>query len=79
MHPEHADPHAITATAPYAVTASAPHAATAHAATAPFSDTEIKSLHAQDVAAGRAVVVLMCSIFLLGVFIYTIVACTIVF
>ena len=47
--------------------------------TEPFSAAEIDSLHKQDIAAGRAVVVLMCSIFLLGVFIYTIVACTIVF
>jgi hypothetical protein len=48
-------------------------------ATGPFSAAEIDSLHKQDIAAGRAVVVLMCSIFLLGVFIYTIVACTIAF
>jgi hypothetical protein len=46
---------------------------------APFSAAEIDSLHKQDIAAGRAVVVLMCSIFLLGVFIYTIVACTVAF
>jgi hypothetical protein len=63
-----------------------PHAASSHAITehphgsAPaFTDAEIDSLHAQDVAAGRAVVVLMCSIFLLGVFIYSIVAWSIVF
>ena len=70
--------HAFTAT---------PHAASSHAfsehphgsAKAPFSPAELDSLHKQDIAAGRAVVALMCSIFLLGVFIYTIVACTIVF
>jgi hypothetical protein len=58
------------------------HASTDHphgSAIEPFSAAEIDSLHKQDIAAGRAVVVLMCSIFLLGVFIYTIVACTIVF
>ena len=58
------------------------HATADHAhgaATAPFTAAEIDSLHKQDIAAGRAVVVLMCSIFLLGVFIYTIVACTILF
>ena len=58
------------------------HAITAHphgSAAAPFSAAEIDSLHKQDIAAGRAVVVLMCSIFLLGVFIYSIVACTVVF
>jgi len=50
-----------------------------HSESSPFSATELDSLHAQDVAAGRAVVVLMCSIFLLGVVIYTIVACSIIF
>jgi hypothetical protein len=50
-----------------------------HAAPAadPFTETELEAMHGQDVAAARAVVVLMCSIFLIGVFIYTIVAVTV--
>lgn len=64
-----------------------PHAAPSHAITEhahgssslPFSEAELDMLHAQDVAAGRAVVTLMCSIFLLGVFIYTIVAITVAY
>jgi hypothetical protein len=40
----------------------------------PFTEAELTAMHGQDVAAARAVVVLMCSIFLIGVFIYTIVA-----
>ncbi|MEI7686357.1 MAG: hypothetical protein WCL32_15160 [Planctomycetota bacterium] len=46
---------------------------------APFTVAELDALHSQDVAAGRAVVVLMCSIFLIGVLIYTIVALSIIF
>ena len=61
--------HAITAT---------PHATSSPGA-APFTDAELDSLHKQDVAAGRAVVVLMCSIFLIGVLIYTVVVCSILF
>lgn len=60
----------------HAITA-APHSGGAHAG--PFTEAELDSLHAQDVAAGRAVVVLMCSIFLLGVLIYSVVAMSIVF
>jgi hypothetical protein len=73
MDPEHA----ITANPPTAPS----HAITEHphGAAAPFTDAEIHSLHSQDIAAGRAVVVLMCSIFLLGVFIYSVVACSIMF
>ena len=65
--------------------AASSHAITAHgsgAATAgevAFSDAEIEMLHRQDVAAGRAVVILMCSIFLIGVFIYSFVAIAIAF
>jgi hypothetical protein len=40
----------------------------------PFSDAEWQSLQAADVAAARAVVVLMVSIFLTGVVLYSIVA-----
>ena len=43
----------------------------------PFTQAELDSLHTQDVAAARAVVVLMCSIFLIGVLIYSIVAYTV--
>lgn len=57
-----------------------PHGTVVAATTAgPFSAAEIDSLHKQDIAAGRAVVVLMCTIFLLGVFIYSIVAFTVAF
>ena len=55
------------------ITANPPHSPT----TGPFTDIEVEAMHAQDIAAGRAVVVLMCSIFLIGVFIYTIVAWTV--
>lgn len=55
------------------ITADVPHSPTA----GPFTEVELAAMHAQDVAAGRAVVVLMCSIFLIGVFIYTIVAWTV--
>lgn len=48
-------------------------------ASSPFTDAQLADLKAQDMAAGRAVVVLMCSIFLLGVVIYTIVACSVAF
>ena len=43
----------------------------------PFTEVELAAMHAQDVAAARAVVVLMCSIFLIGVILYTIVAWTV--
>lgn len=45
----------------------------------PFTLAELESMHRQDIAAGRAVVVLMCSIFLVGVLIYTIVAISVAF
>ncbi len=57
----------------------APHGSHAMTAAGPFTPGELDSLHKQDIAAGRAVVALMCSIFLLGVLIYTVVACTIMF
>ena len=41
---------------------------------APFTQAELDSLHVQDFAAARAVVVLMCSIFMIGVLIYSVVA-----
>jgi len=66
MNPEHA----ITASP--GITHAKPH-------TGPFTEFELDSLHRQDVAAGRAVVVLMCSIFLIGVVIYTIVAISIAY
>ena len=44
-----------------------------------FSPGELAAMKAQDMAAGRAVVLLMCGIFLLGVFIYTVVACAVAF
>ena len=40
----------------------------------PFTQAELDSLHTQDTAAARAVVVLMCSIFLIGILIYSVVA-----
>jgi hypothetical protein len=43
-------------------------------ADAPFTQAELDSLHVQDFAAARAVVVLMCSIFMIGVLIYSVVA-----
>jgi len=52
-------------------------AAAPHAAGDPFGPGVLDNLHKQDVAAGRAVVVLMCSIFLIGVLIYSIVAFTV--
>jgi hypothetical protein len=56
------------------------HSATApHATGDPFGPGVLDNLHKQDVSAGRAVVVLMCSIFLIGVLIYTIVAISIAF
>lgn len=48
---------------------------THHAPTAsPFTETEIQQLHAEDLAAAKAVVSLMVGIFLVGVVLYTIVA-----
>ena len=44
-----------------------------------FSPGELAAMKAQDMAAGRAVVLLMCGIFLLGVLIYTVVACAVAF
>lgn len=41
-----------------------------------FTQEEINGFHSQDVAAAKAVVVLMVSIFLIGVVIYTIVNIT---
>lgn len=62
-----ADPHGHSHAAPYGVAAD------------PFGPGVLDNLHKQDVAAGRAVVVLMCSIFLIGVLIYSIVAISIAF
>jgi hypothetical protein len=45
-----------------------------HALSAAFSDAELATFHSEDYSAGRAVVLLMLSIFLTGVGIYTIVA-----
>ena len=39
-----------------------------------YSDDELAHLHAEDVAAGKAVVILMLGIFLTGVLIYSVVA-----
>ena len=39
-----------------------------------FTDAELAHMHAEDFAAGKAVVVLMLGIFLTGVFIYSVVA-----
>lgn len=64
--------HAIMAGAP-GESHAAPHAAS------PFTATELDSMHAQDMAAGRAVVFLMCGIFSIGVLIYTVVAISIAF
>jgi hypothetical protein len=50
------------------------HAEHPPAAPGPFTQAELDSLHVQDMAAARAVVVLMCSIFLIGVLIYSVVA-----
>ncbi len=54
------------------------HAAPAHADHAVpvlhFSDKELAQFHADDYAAGRAVVILMLGIFSTGVFIYSVVA-----
>jgi hypothetical protein len=55
------------------------HSHAPHAAGDPFGPGVLDNLHKQDVAAGRAVVVLMCSIFLIGVLIYSVVAISIVF
>ena len=54
------------------------HHAPAHPVSA-FSDTQRAALHSDDFAAGKAVVVLMLSIFSTGVFIYTIVAFWVIF
>ncbi len=43
-------------------------------AAAAFSDSEWQSLRTEDLSAARAVVILMLSIFLIGVVLYTIVA-----
>lgn len=46
-----------------------------HGSTAsPFTDAEIQQFHAEDLAAGKAVVSLMVGIFLVGVVLYSIVA-----
>jgi hypothetical protein len=48
---------------------------THHASAAsPFTDAEIRYFHAEDLAAGKAVVSLMVGIFTVGVVLYTIVA-----
>ena len=46
------------------------HAAHSHA----FTDAELRDMHANDVAAARAVVILMLGIFSTGVVLYSIVA-----
>lgn len=69
-----ADPHGHS----HGITAD-PHGHAPHAAGDPFGPGVLDNLHQQDVAAGKAVVVLMCSIFLIGVLIYTIVAISIAF
>lgn len=43
----------------------------------PFTDLEIQTFHNQDYSAARAVVILMCGIFTIGVVIYSIVAYTV--
>jgi hypothetical protein len=45
-----------------------------HAAANPFTDGDIQHLHAEDLAAARAVVCLMVGIFVVGVVLYSIVA-----
>jgi hypothetical protein len=54
-----------------------PHAAHAPA-TCPFTDAELAQLHAEDFAAGKAVVMLMVGIFSTGVVLYTIVAASVI-
>ena len=44
---------------------------------AAFSDSEWDQLRAEDLAAGKAVVILMLSIFSIGVFLYAVVAFTV--
>jgi hypothetical protein len=52
-----------------------PHAPAEHGtATAPFSETELHTLHSEDVASGKAIVVLMAGIFIVGLVLYTFVA-----
>jgi len=52
-----------------------PHAPAQHGTvTAPFSDTDLRQLHAEDVAGGRAIVILMGSIFVVGLVLYSFVA-----
>ena len=73
---DHAHEH-ITATDPHGhgITAAAEHApAVDH-----FSDAEWANFRSEDFAAGKAVVILMLSIFLTGVFIYCIVAYWVMF
>jgi hypothetical protein len=52
-----------------------PHAPAEHGtATAPFSDTELRALHSEDVNGGKAIVLLMASIFVIGLVLYIFVA-----
>lgn len=64
-----ADPHS------HAITPGADHAPTVDH----FSDAEWASLRKEDFAAGKAVVLIMLSIFLTGVFIYCVVAYWVMF
>ena len=50
------------------------HGHDAGVAKAPFSDADIAYFHAQDLYGAKVVVCLMCSIFIVGVVLYTIVA-----
>ncbi len=50
------------------------HDTTGYAAAAPFTEAEIKTFHADDKKEARIVVLLISSIFLIGVVIYSIVA-----
>jgi hypothetical protein len=52
-----------------------PHAPTDHGTAAlPFSETERHLLHAEDIGAGKAIVLLMGCIFIVGLVLYTFVA-----
>ena len=64
----------ITANDPHTHVTDSPGHGTHAAAAAPFSDADWAVFRAEDFAAGKAVVVLMLSIFLMGVALYSVVA-----
>lgn len=68
-HPQHpADHH---------VSEHAPAHASSHAPSSPFTTAEVDELRTHDIAAARAVVILMLGIFTVGVVLYAIVAYTV--